>query len=141
MRKFVTINGKGDFDSVLYHPGEDGLSVFVGARGNGLEDLTDVDFTEIPWDEVEIRKLGDRFYEFVPKQSVSPGGVVNVRGERHYAVFYSPARDALYGDKMHNYEHLDVLGELNDLETDGVCVREAVTDDRIEVPLYEFYSG
>lgn len=141
--KKITIKDKGDFDLILFHPAEkDGLVIFMGSRGNGLEDMTDVDFTEIPWGEVEIQKLHNRLYELTPRPGPvrNNGGSVRVRGEKYPAAFYCPVKDALFSDKMRDYMYLGPIGELTDLETDGIRARKAVTDTRLEKPLFEFYA-
>lgn len=139
MKKFITIKEKGDYDSILFAPEEDGLEIFMGSRGNGLEDLTDIDLSDISLAEVIIKKLDNRYYEFIPRDGPVRvnGGTVKVNGESYFAVFYAPSQDALFSDRIHNYEHLAPIGQLTDLETDGIRVKKAVTDQRIKVPLYE----
>ncbi|MBU1246229.1 MAG: hypothetical protein ABIJ20_03845 [Nanoarchaeota archaeon] len=64
----ITISGKGEYGSILFAKGE-GREIYYGSRGNGLEDLTPDDFSRVSMDDLDVRKIGDTFYEFFPTEN------------------------------------------------------------------------
>ena len=123
------------FETILYFPNkEDGSELVVADDGcGGVEQVSvrclDLKLSDIDLTRFEITRkwsLSERFYVLRPKKGSlrSDGSGVIVNGINYRRVFYSPFCDALFD------ENLCRLGDLRNLETDGVCVKEVKNDIR-----------
>lgn len=138
------------FETILYFPNkEDGSELVVADDGYDGGDQVKVRCLDLKLSDIDLGRFqitrkwsfSDAFYVLRPKEGPlkSNGSKVIVNGAKHRRVFYSPYCDTIFD------ENLSRLGDLRDLETDGVTVKELKDDVRTlhfrKGSLYEIGAG